>query len=118
MKIGRDLQKSTLPHLHRLFHVNLSRLHNTGPTSLFLLVATVCTQPYIRAVVGGAKWPPTNRAAGTPWWVAVPHAYWTQPEGPHSTILARSDHPVVHISWNDAKAYCQWSRTRLPTEAE
>ena len=59
-----------------------------------------------------------NRAAETPWWVAVPHAYWAQPEGPHSTILDRSDHPVVHVSWNDAKAYCQWSRTRLPTEAE
>ena len=34
------------------------------------------------------------------------------------TILDRLDHPVVHISWNDAKAYCRWSRTRLPTEAQ
>ena len=25
-----------------------------------------------------------SRAAETPWWVAVPHAYWAQPEGPHS----------------------------------
>jgi formylglycine-generating enzyme len=59
-----------------------------------------------------------KRAAETPWWVALPHAYWAQPEGPHSTILDRSDHPAVHISWNDAKAYCKWSGTRLPTEAE
>jgi len=65
-----------------------------------------------------AKREPLNRAAETPWWVAVPHAYWAQPEGPHSTILDRSDHPAVHISWNDARAYCQWSGTRLPTEAE
>lgn len=57
-------------------------------------------------------------AAETPWWVPVPHAYWAQPEGPPSTILDRLDHPVVHISWNDAQAYCKWSRTRLPTEAE
>ena len=60
----------------------------------------------------------SSRAAETPWWVAVPHAYWAQPEGPSSTILDRLDHPVVHISWNDAKAYCRWSQTRLPTEAQ
>jgi formylglycine-generating enzyme required for sulfatase activity len=59
-----------------------------------------------------------SRAADTPWWLPVPHAYWAQPEGPPSTILGRTDHPVVHVSWNDAQAYCQWSGTRLPTEAE
>lgn len=57
-------------------------------------------------------------AAEIPWWIPVPHAYWAQPEGAASTILDRLDHPVVHVSWNDAKAYCQWSGTRLPTEAE
>jgi formylglycine-generating enzyme len=59
-----------------------------------------------------------NRAAETPWWIPLAHAYWAQPEGPASTVLDRLDHPVVHISWNDAKAYCIWSNTRLPTEAE
>lgn len=59
-----------------------------------------------------------SRARETPWWVPVPHAYWAQPEGPSSTILDRLDHPVVHVSWNDAQAYCKWSGTRLPTEAE
>jgi formylglycine-generating enzyme required for sulfatase activity len=58
------------------------------------------------------------RSRETPWWVQVPHAYWAQPEGESSSILERLDHPVVHISWNDAKAYCFWSGTRLPTEAE
>ncbi len=56
--------------------------------------------------------------AETPWWLPVPHAYWAQPEGPGSMVLDRLDHPVVHVSWNDAKAYCAWSGTRLPTEAE
>ncbi len=58
------------------------------------------------------------RAEETPWWVQVPYAYWAQPEGSNSTVLDRLDHPVVHVSWNDAKAYCLWSGTRLPTEAE
>ncbi len=59
-----------------------------------------------------------SQAAETPWWMPVPHAYWAQPEGPPSTIFDRLDHPVVHVSWNDARAYCQWSGTRLPSEAE
>jgi formylglycine-generating enzyme required for sulfatase activity len=59
-----------------------------------------------------------SRVVDTPWWVPVPRAYWAQPEGPTSTILDRLDHPVVHVSWNDAKAYCRWSGTRLPSEAE
>jgi formylglycine-generating enzyme required for sulfatase activity len=59
-----------------------------------------------------------NVPRATPWWYPVPHAYWAQPEGPNSTVLERLDHPVVHVSWNDAKAYCLWSGTRLPTEAE
>jgi len=53
-----------------------------------------------------------------PWWVAVDGACWLQPEGPGSAMDGRERHPVTHISWHDAKAYCRWSGTRLPTEAE
>ncbi|GHE73296.1 formylglycine-generating enzyme family protein [Streptomyces vinaceus] len=56
--------------------------------------------------------------AAVPWWRAVPGATWRHPEGPGSSLAARHNHPVVHVSWNDAQAYCAWSGTRLPTEAE
>ena len=60
----------------------------------------------------------THAVTETPWWVPVAHASWQRPEGPGSHVRDRPNHPVVHVSWNDAIAYCDWSNTRLPTEAE
>ena len=62
--------------------------------------------------------PPTRGVAAAPWWRQVDGADWRHPDGPQSTFADRLDHPVIHVTWDDAVAFCGWSGTRLPTEAE
>ena len=53
-----------------------------------------------------------------PWWLGVPKASWMNPAGPGSNIQSILDHPVTHVSWNDAQAFATWAGKELPSEAQ
>ena len=55
------------------------------------------------------EFPDTRGVAEAPWWRQVFGADWRHPEGPQSSIDDRRDHPVVHVSWHDAQAFCRWA---------
>lgn len=61
---------------------------------------------------------PVQYVVETPWWAKVEGADWMHPYGPHSSLEGLEDHPVTHVSWNDANAFADWAGGRLPTEAE
>ena len=52
------------------------------------------------------------------WWRIVPGADWRHPQGPGSTIAGQGAMPVVHVAWEDARAYARWLGRDLPTEAQ
>ncbi len=65
-----------------------------------------------------------QRVPGLDWWRAVSGADWRHPEGRGSHVRDRQNHPVVHVSHNDAIAFCAWATAAtetpisLPTEEQ
>lgn len=60
----------------------------------------------------------TGIASSAPWWLAIKNANWFYPFGNSLTIEDLLDHPVVHVTHNDALEFCNWAGYKLPTEAQ
>lgn len=78
--------------------------------------------PAAQRVAGSSVFTPTPAPVpldqSLRWWRYVANASWKQPEGPGSSLDGRSEHPVVHVAYEDAVAYARWAGKELPTEAE
>lgn len=91
--------------------------------SSFLIARFETTNAEFTVFVDATRHRTDAERSGVGWhwdgqWREVRGADWRHPRGPASSIDGLDRHPVVQVSWSDARAYCAWRDKRLPTEAE
>jgi len=84
----------------------------------FALDQTEVTNADFKTFVDAETYVTTAEERGYSWDITrCRRCSWRSPQ-PGRDALAHPGDPVVHVSWTDARAYCQWAGARLPTEDE
>jgi formylglycine-generating enzyme required for sulfatase activity len=98
----------------------------------YWLGVTPVTVAQFQVFVDATHYQTTAEVQGVAWiwnllakrWAVGKGAYWRAPQGPGSSVKAKTGHPVTQVSWDDAQAFCRWLSSlsgltcRLPSEAE
>lgn len=79
-------------------------VHKVDMKGYWIDKVEVTNAMYLLCVQAGVCSPPQNIASETR------QAYFNNPEF--------NDYPVVNVTWDSARQYCEWAGRRLPTEAE
>jgi len=84
----------------------------------FELDATEVTNAQFQRFVDETRYQTTAEERGYSWDITrCRRCTWREPQ-PSRSAFEHPDDPVVHVSWTDARSYCEWAGGRLPTEDE